>query len=573
MLDKVVAAVEGEAERLVEEFHRAGGPRGHGSHCEVDREIEERLRQGLQAILPAAFAGEETGMSSGAKPGFTWVVDPHDGTYEFMQGRRGSAISVALLRGVQPVLGVVCSPMAPDRGHDTIAWAEGERSILRNGRPVTNDLSRQAIYPDAFVWATASAALKPVAWSTAVAPARYIAMPSIAYRMARIAAGDGVATVSLHGVNEYDVAAGMALIAAANGVVLDAEGREVVLQGNSVARVSGVFAGAPHAARQLCRYDWSRVEQEPRREPRTTLGFPRKSERLERAQGALLGQVIGDSLGSQVEYKSAAEIARLFPRGVRELASGGPYHTIAGQPTDDSEMALTLARSILLHHGFERDKVLDAYREWVQTRPIDISETTERGLLGLHTTESESSGSLMRVSPIGIWAAGDPARAAAAARADSALTHPNPVCVHACAGFCAAIAAGVAGASRKEMVEAAAAHCTGPAQEAILRNAAPDDFSRGRALVALQNAFYRLSSSASLEESLVATIGGGGDSGTNAAVAGSLLGALHGRNAFPSRWVYRMLACRPLAEAADPRPRPMAYWPDDVLELAEALLV
>jgi ADP-ribosylglycohydrolase/fructose-1,6-bisphosphatase/inositol monophosphatase family enzyme len=572
MLDKVVAAVEGEAERLVEEFHRPGGPRGHDSHCDVDREIEERLRQSLQAILPAAFAGEETGTSPGTKPGFTWLVDPHDGTFEFMQGRRGSAVSVALLRGAQPVLGVVCSPMSPDRGHDTIAWAEGASSILRNGRPLTNDLSRQAIYPDAFVWATASSALKPVAWSIAVAPARYIAMPSIAYRMARIAAGDGVATVSLHGVNEYDIAAGMALIAAANGVVLDAEGREVVLQGNSVARVSGVFAGAAHAARQLCRYDWNRVEHEPRREPRTPLGFPRNSRRLERAQGALLGQVIGDSLGSQVEYKSAAEIARLFPRGVRELASGGPYHTIAGQPTDDSEMALTLARSILRHHGFERDKVLDGYRDWVQTRPIDISETTERGLLGLHTTESESSGSLMRVSPIGVWAAGDPARAAAAARQDSALTHPNPVCVQACAGFCAAIAAGVAGASREEMVQAAAAHCTGPAQEAILSNAAPDDFSRGRALVALQNAFHRLSSSESLEESLVATVGCGGDSGTNAAVAGALLGARDGRNAFPSRWVYRMLACRPLAEAADPRPRPMAYWPDDVLELAEALL-
>src|ERR1043166_7513738 len=268
MLDKVVAAVEGEAERLVEEFHRPGGPRGHDSHCDVDREIEERLRQSLQAILPAAVAGEETGTSPGTKPGFTWLVDPHDGTFEFMQGRRGSAVSVALLRGAQPVLGVVCSPMSPDRGHDTIAWAEGASSILRNGRPVTNDLSRQAIYPDAFVWATASSALKPVAWSIAVAPARYIAMPSIAYRMARIAAGDGVATVSLHGVNEYDIAAGMALIAAANGVVLDAEGREVVLQGNSVARVSGVFAGAAHAARRLCRYDWNRVEHEPRRAPR-----------------------------------------------------------------------------------------------------------------------------------------------------------------------------------------------------------------------------------------------------------------------------------------------------------------
>ena len=76
MLDKVVAAVEDEAERLVEEFHRPGGPRGHDSHCEVDREIEERLRQSLQAILPAAFAGEETGMNAGRKPGFTWQVGP-----------------------------------------------------------------------------------------------------------------------------------------------------------------------------------------------------------------------------------------------------------------------------------------------------------------------------------------------------------------------------------------------------------------------------------------------------------------------------------------------------------------
>ena len=572
MLDKVVAAVEAEADRLVEEFHRPTGPRGHEGHCEVDREIEERLRKHLQAILPGAFAGEETGMSPGSKPGFTWVVDPHDGTFEFMQGRRGSAISVALLRGTQPVLGVVCSPMSPDRGRDTIAWAEGARSIQRNGRPVTNDLSRQSVYPDAFVWATASAALKPVAWSIAVAPARYIAMPSIAYRMARIAAGDGVATVSLHSVNEYDIAAGMALITAANGVVLDADAREVLLQGNSVARVSGVFAGAPHAARQLARFDWSRIEQEPRREPRTVLGFPKKSAWLERAQGVLLGQVIGDSLGSQVEFKTAAEIARLFPRGVRDLASGGPYHTIAGQPTDDSEMALTLARSILRHRGFERDKVLDVYREWMQTRPIDIGETTERGLLGLHTTESESNGSLMRVSPIGVWAAGDPARAAAAARQDSALTHPNPVCVEACAGFCAALAAGVAGAGRKEMVKVAAANCTGAAREAILSNAAPDDFSRGRALVSQQNAFHRLASSASVEESLVATVGRGGDTDTNTAIAGALLGARHGRGAFPSRWIYRVLACRPLAEAADPRPRPMVYWPDDVLELAEALL-
>src|SRR5262245_13329861 len=571
MLDKVVAAVEEQARRLVEEFHRSVGPRGHKGHCDVDREIEEALRERLQAILPATFAGEETGMSAGAKPGHTWLVDPHDGTYDFMQGRRGSAISVALLRGAAPVLGVVCCPMPPDRGRDTIAWAEGA-PLVRNGRPVNNDLSRQSLYAGGFVFATSSAALRPVGWSVAVAPARYVAMPSIAYRMARIAAGDGVATGSLHAVNEYDVAAGMALIAAANGVVLDAEGRDVVLQGNVAARVSGIFAGAPQAARALVKADWGRVEQEPRREPRVALGFPRNSTHVEKAQGALLGQVIGDSLGSRVEFKSAAEIAKLFPRGVRELADGGPYHTIAGQPTDDSEMALTLARAILRHRGFERDKVLDAYRDWMQTRPIDIGETTERGLLGLHTTESESNGSLMRVSPIGVWAAGDPARAAVAAREDSTLTHPNPACVESCAAYCAAIAAGVAGASRKEMVKAALAHCSGPAHDAIKRNALPDDFTHGRALIALQNAFFRLSSGASVEEALIATVGCGGDTDTNAAVTGALLGAVYGREAFPTRWVYPVLACRPLAEAASPRPRPMVYWPDDVLELAEALL-
>jgi ADP-ribosyl-[dinitrogen reductase] hydrolase len=572
MLDKVIAAVEAQANRLLEEFHRPVGPRGHQGHCEVDREIEEELREALMAIVPGTFAGEETGMTTGSQAGYIWMVDPHDGTFEFMQARRGSAISVALLRGSLPILGVVCSPNSPDRGRDTIAWAEGERAIIRNGKPVRNDLSAGALSKGGFVWATASSSLKPVTWSLAVAPARYIAMPSIAYRLARIAAGDGVATMSVHGVAEYDIAGGMALIAAAKGVVLDAEGRDIVLQGNAAARVTGVFAGAPDAARKLAAFTWRQLDQEPRRPARVVLGFPRNSQHLERAQGVLLGQTIGDSLGSRVEFKSAAEIRKLFPDGVRELADGGPYHTIAGQPTDDSEMALTLARAILRHGGFEREKVLDAYREWLQTRPIDIGETTERGLLGLHTTESESNGSLMRVSPIGVWAAGDPARAAATAREDSGLTHPNPVCLEACAAYCAAIAAGVAGASRKEMVEAALAHSSGPAHEAILRNAIPDSFDRGWVITALQNAFFRLASSASPEESLVATVGCGGDTDTNGAIAGALLGALHGRDAFPSRWIQPVLACRPLAEAADPRPRPMEYWPDDVLELAEALL-
>ncbi len=575
-LNRVIAAVEEEADRLREEFHRPEGPRGRRGHCEADKEMEERLREKLMAILPCHFAGEETGMTAGTQDGWTWLVDPHDGTFEFMAGRRGSSISVGLLRGSLPVLGVVCAPLSPDRGRDTIAWAEGAPAILRNGQPVKTDLSRRALGPGEFVWATASSAQKPISWSLAAAPARVIAMPSIAYRMARIAVGDGIATISTHGLSEYDIAAGMALITAANGVVLDAEGRDVVLAGNVSNRLSGLFAGAPEAARHLARFTWAQLEQEPRREPRVSVGFPRKQHgvSLERATGCLLGQVIGDSLGARVEFKGPKEIAAQFPEGVRDLADGGVYHTIAGQPTADSEMALTLARSILREGGYQREKVLDGYREWLQTRPIDIGETTERGLLGLHTTESESNGSLMRVSPIGIWAAGNAALAAETARTDSALTHPNPVCVEACAAFSAAIAVAVAGGTREEMVSAALTHSTGAARDAVARDGLPADFMKrqGWGITSLQNAFYQLRHAASVDEALVATVGSGGDTDTNAAIAGALLGAYYGRQAFPSRWTYAVLACRPLAEAGAARPRPMAYWPDDVLDLAEALI-
>ena len=576
LLSKVVQAVEAEGEKLRAEFYRAEGPRGRRGNCPVDREIEESLRGKLTRLLPCAFAGEETEPSGDAKD--VWLVDPHDGTFEFMSGRRGSAISVALVRSGVPVLGVVHAPDSPDRGRDTIAWAEGEGPIQRNGKPLDVNLAGRLLVAGELIWATASSATRPETHARAATPARFVAMPSIAYRMARVAAGEGIATLSTHGVNEYDIAAGMALIRAAGGVTLDAEGKDVVLEGNSRRRVSGCCAGAPEAARQLARFDWKSLEGEPRREPRVTFVFPRKDQaaKLSRAQGALLGQVIGDSLGSLVEAKPAPEIAQLYPEGVRELADGGVYKTMAGQPTDDSEMALTLARTLVRERKFDAERVLEGYRAWLTSRPVDVGMTTERGLLGRGDASSESNGSLMRVSPLGIWAAGDPKRAAKAARQDSALTHPNPVCVEACAGYAAAIAAGVGGGDRNAMLEAALEHSSGPARAAIMLGAtsrAPADFftRQGWVLVALQNAFYALFHE-SFEEGLVRTVGQGGDTDTNAAIAGALLGAAQGREAVPPRWILPVLACRPLAECGALRPRPADYWPDDVLELAEALL-
>ena len=578
LLAEVTRLVEAGGARLRAEFYRPDGPRGRRGSCPVDVEIEQELRKKLCALVDCAFVGEETGSGAGPVKGMTWLVDPHDGTFEYTAGRRGSAISVALLRDGMPVLGVVHAPDPPDRGPDTVAWAEGAK-LQRNGRPLEVDLSGRKLAQGEFVLATASTVQRPETWARAVAPARFVAIPSIAYRLARVAAGDAVATVSIHGVNEYDVAAGLAMIGAAHGVMLDAEGGEVRLRGAPDTRLSGCFAGAPQAARQLARFDWQQLDQEPRREPRIFLGFPRKDpgSTLGRAQGAMLGQVIGDSLGGRVEGKPANEIARLHPGGLRELADGGVYHLTAGQPTDDSEMALTLARSIARERKYDAARVLDAYRQWITSRPVDVGMTTEKGLIGASDPRSESNGSLMRCSPIGVWAAGDPSLAARTARDDSALTHPNDICVEACAAYCAAIAAGVGGASREAMVEEAAAHSKGPARDAVKRGAGgarPADFFThpNWVVVSLQNAFFCLMKM-DLEEALVSTVGQGGDTDTNAAIAGALLGAASGREAIPQRWIFAVLSCRPLAESGALRPRPVEYWPDDILELSEALLL
>jgi ADP-ribosyl-[dinitrogen reductase] hydrolase len=65
----------------------------------------------------------------------------------------------------------------------------------------------------------------------------------------------------------------------------------------------------------------------------------------------------------------------------------------------------------------------------------------------------------------------------------------------------------------------------------------------------------------------------GGDTDTNAAIAGALLGAVHGRDAVPSRWRAAVLTCRASGDYTAPKRRPEVYWPIDTLDLAERLLV
>jgi ADP-ribosyl-[dinitrogen reductase] hydrolase len=597
ILPDVIQAVETAGRMVAAEFCRPGGPR-FSDHvtAPVDHEIELFLRDRLTGLLPARFVGEEAGVLEAPANGFCWVVDPHDGTRAFLEGRRGSAVSVALLQDGEPVLGVVFAPLSPDRGPDMIAWAQG-MPITRNGRTVAIDLRGRDLAAGDVVFLNHGAWQRPVWHGSAVAPGRFMPLPSIAYRLARVAVGDGIATLTLRPVNALDVAAGHALLLAAGGVLVAEDGAPVTYSALGESRPSACFGGAPAAVAALRARTW-RGSTEPRREPRVTLTWPRTPEgtALDRAIGCMLGQVIGDSLGSLVEFQAAEAIAAAYPAGVRDLRDGGVWNTLAGQPTDDSELALALARTLVGRPRYDPEAAADAYGRWFASAPFDCGSTTAQALSAAARVPagkadaaraaadraSQSNGSLMRVAPIGIRA-GSPEAASAAAMADSALSHPHPVCVTACGAYAAAIAAGIAGADRAGMAHAAravalAAGTDGEVVLATLDKAAggvpPAGFQHqmGWVLIALGNAFFHLATTQDPVEALVRTVGAGGDTDTNAAIAGALLGAAEGRDAWPVRWALPVLTCRPDAGLGVARPRPEEYWPDDLVDLAEALL-
>ena len=320
---------------------------------------------------------------------------------------------------------------------------------------------------------------------------------------------------------------------------------------------------------------------------------------LSRARGCLLGQVIGDSLGSLVEFKSASRIRAEHPGGVRELVAGGVWDTLAGQITDDSEMALMLARSLADRGDFDDDAVVASYVNWYHSA-FDMGRTTRRALSAAagagsegpaaaaraHAdTTSQANGALMRVSPLGVfgWAL-DVGALSALARRDASLTHPHAVCQDASALFVVTIARAIsAGGSAKSLYDFA---CDWAARAMLHKdvvyelvvaereNAPNFSDNMGWVRIALRNAFYQLVHAPNLEEGVMDTVMRGGDTDTTGAIAGALLGAAYGEAGVPRRWRETVLSCRP--EAGKPgvrQPRPREFWPVDLIELADTLVL
>jgi fructose-1,6-bisphosphatase/inositol monophosphatase family enzyme len=198
----------------------------HSAEPEIDHRAEGEIHRILTAGFPEyGYQGEELGFVSPPQDsdGHLWLVDPDDGTSAFEGGFRGASISIALLREGRPVLGVVYAFSAPDDTGDWFTWAEGAGLLRRNGK----DLG----VPGAGIPETVLVSHKADGNSRAnallVSPLRFRAVPSIAYRLALVAAGEAQAAVSLNSPVGWDYAAGHALLLGAGKDLYDHTGEPI----------------------------------------------------------------------------------------------------------------------------------------------------------------------------------------------------------------------------------------------------------------------------------------------------------------------------------------------------------
>jgi ADP-ribosyl-[dinitrogen reductase] hydrolase len=278
-------------------------------------------------------------------------------------------------------------------------------------------------------------------------------------------------------------------------------------------------------------------------------------DRRARVVGAVLGLVVGDALGAPFEFRRRTQIAQPLP------AFEIPWNGLPpGTWTDDTALARNLWTSLIANGGaFMPDDVVGRHLAWLAGGPPDVGNQTR---LALREAEqgtpdharvvferrgpevSAGNGSVMYCAPLGVVRSSEPRRLVEEAPALSRLTHWDGRCQTACL----AVTWAAAGLVRGEDAEAAVRGALGAVED---RDGAEElaylvgEAGRARPLDGPDMGFTLFTAGIALqvagegrgfEEGLRYVVGLGGDTDTNAAVAGALLGALHGVDAIPPGW-------------------------------------
>ena len=308
------------------------------------------------------------------------------------------------------------------------------------------------------------------------------------------------------------------------------------------------------------------------------------NEILERLTGIAIGAAVGDALGMPLEFHP--------PRNVYDLETemvDGPLP--AGSFTDDTEMSLALAESLLAHKPLDGEDLSRRFIEWYHAGPSDIGIHTSQVLSRIaggapwqeaaqlvqqQDPDSSSNGALMRCWPVSVAHWDDADLLINTSRLQSVITHTHPDCVNACLFYNTLL---------RLLVNQTVSQPTDAAlREAIMQAIELVDMGEDlRTLVelapvrtretlrntgwvrhTLESALWAVFTTRSFEEALVQAVNLGNDADTTGAVAGGLAGALYGVNAIPGRWLQVLHGEYPLHSGR-------IWHANDLAQLAEKL--
>jgi myo-inositol-1(or 4)-monophosphatase len=210
---------------------------GHDPVTEADRALDAVLRQNLLRDGEGWLSEETADDLSRLEKQRVWIVDPLDGTREFVLGLPEFCVSIGFVEDGKPVAGGICNPAT-----NQVFLGAIDAGLLYNGKTAVP--SRRTSLAGALVLASRSEVKRGEWKQFDSGPFKIQPMGSVAYKLALVAAGLADATLTLTPKHEWDVVAGAALVKSAGGFVATLEKTDLTANRRNPL-LSGLLACGP----------------------------------------------------------------------------------------------------------------------------------------------------------------------------------------------------------------------------------------------------------------------------------------------------------------------------------------